>query len=122
MKINFDNIEINGCGTGIEVAHGSNAELKGNMRIIDCEKAIVERDPPSALEALGLPPNTPTIYVKELLEALAGVPPSDIVSKEKIVKESRLWKFIANASNSMTVLQGFISIGSAVLAGLSTMF
>ncbi|WP_095190002.1 hypothetical protein [Pseudomonas sp. Irchel 3E19] len=122
MKINFTDCHIIDCGTGIEVTHGSDVEMTGSMRIINCEKAIVERDPPNVLEALGLPPNTPPAYVKKVLLALQEVPAADAVSKEKVIKKTQLWSFVQNSSNAVTVLQALISIGPAVIAGLLGMF
>lgn len=122
MKVNFTDCHIIGCGTAIEVMHGSDVELTGSMRIIGCKKGIVERDPPSVLEALGLPLDTPPAYVREVLLALRDIPATDVSSKETAIKASNLWSIVQNSSNALSVLQSFISIGPAVITGLLGLF
>lgn len=119
VKINVNGLWISNCDEAVSVAHGTDLEIEGvNFVIQNCGKGIVERDPPTLLEALGLPLDTPHEYVKELLSSLLGIPEKDVPSKEQAIKASRLWVYIQNSANSMTVLQALMTLGPALIKGM----
>lgn len=58
MILKLSDVDIIGFKTAISVSHGTDVEYTRG-KIIGSENGIIERDPPSFLEMLGLPADTP---------------------------------------------------------------
>ena len=122
-KITFARSSITNCGTVFDIAHGADVEITmEDSTISQCGRAVLQRDPPSALSALGLPPDTPPEYLREVFGILRGIPDSDTKSKEAAVKASQLWGFIQNSANAAVVVQAIVSLSSATATGLAKIF
>lgn len=103
----------------MEFAEGENVEITAeNLVIRDCGKGIVQRDPASALAALGLPADTPRDAVREVLFALRSIPQTDPDARMKKLKSSKLWDYVQNSANTATVIQTLITLGPVVISGL----
>lgn len=119
FKIDIKNSRISGATTAIEVGNSGDVELSAdNLHIVDCEKAIVQRDPPSALASLGLPPDIPSDALREILITLRALPENDYPQKEEAIRKSSLWAVVQHAANSATVLQALLTLGPAAMTGL----
>lgn len=114
MALDLSNVYVKGCRTGISVSHGADVKLNG-ATLINCGKGIEERDPPSVLETLGLPRDTPPEVVVKALTILKGhsaAPP-----EQKIALLKRLIvPFLQNASSATSIAVNLIELSTSMYA------
>ncbi|MCX9157287.1 hypothetical protein OPU71_14255 [Niveibacterium sp. 24ML] len=93
MAIHLNNVRISNCGGGISAP--KDAEIHANnLEIVNTAQAIELRDPPSILQRLGLPPETPPEYLIEALKILEAT--NDMPQNERLdrLRESKLIKWL----------------------------
>ncbi|MDD1977105.1 hypothetical protein [Pseudomonas tussilaginis] len=123
MKSTFHNLRVDNCGVGISMSSGGEGDVFINTQINHCDVAIEYRDPPSFLESIGLPPNTPSDAVIESLNILKAHEKSDNAHKMALIKRSRLGSFIEGSVNATSIIANLISISAqpqiaAIIASL----
>lgn len=114
MALDLTNVHIEGCDIGISVPRGADVKFNGGA-LINCGKGIEERDPPSVLETLGLPRDTPPEVVVKALTILKGhtaAPP-----EQKIALLKRLIvPFLQNASSATSIAVNLIDLSTSMYA------
>ncbi|MFW9099607.1 hypothetical protein ACOI8A_05605 [Pseudomonas sp. P4795] len=121
MKITMIGTTIKKCGTVFSVGDGDVDIKLVRTKIVDCETAILQRDPIGALTALGLPSNVPHELVVEALNALYIKQPASVEEKAEVVKSSRLGAFIQHAANATAITQGLVALSPALIQSLLPM-
>jgi hypothetical protein len=69
MALHLKNVRIDNCGTGISAPKDAQIHADG-LEITNTRRAIELRDPPGLLQSLGLPADTPPLYLIEALKLL----------------------------------------------------
>jgi hypothetical protein len=93
MALHLKNVRIDNCGTGISAPGDVTIHADG-LEITNTSRAIELRDPPSLLQSLGLPAETPLAYLIEALKLLEGshtLPPEQRIES---LRESSLVKWL----------------------------
>ena len=93
MAINLKNVRIDNCGTGISAPKDAHINADG-LEITNTKLAIDLRDPPGLLQSLGLPYETPPLYLIEalkILEVSSNLPPVERIER---LRESNLVKWL----------------------------
>jgi hypothetical protein len=96
--LNLKNVRIDNCGTGISAPKGAAINADG-LEITNTKMAIELRDPPSFMQKLGLPHDTPPQYLIEALRILENnshLPQEQRVQK---LRESKLLKWLGAAAD-----------------------
>lgn len=105
-----------GVSTGLSIPANSSAIVDfTNNKLIGVQTAILERDEPGLLESLGLPADTPTELVIEVLRAIKERKIDTAEEAASYIKESKLWTYIERSSNSASVIGAIVSFASAVI-------
>ena len=116
IRAKITNASFNNVHTAISLANGSNADIEiDKVTLNNCVKGIEERDPPSLLGSLGLPPETPADLVLEVLRELRDKPGAGPAEQQEIIKASKLWPFAERAANLTVVFQGLAAIAGSAL-------
>jgi len=112
MTLHLKNVRIYNCGTGISVPKDARIEAYG-LEITNTGRAIDLRDPPSLLQSIGLPPDTPNPYLLEALripEGANSLPPQERVER---LRDSNLVKWLgisADISGLVGALSSLLSL------------
>jgi len=106
MAITLKNVRIDNCGTGISAPKDAHINADG-LEITNTNNAIELRDPPSLLQTLGLPVNTPPIYLIEALKILEGAEKLEPSAKIEKLRESNLIKWLG-ATADLASLGGIL--------------
>lgn len=108
MALHLKNVRIDNCGTGISAPKDAHINADG-LEITNTARAIELRDPPSLLQSLGLPANTPPQYLIEALKIMEGA--SGLAPEARIerLKKSSLVKWLG-------VTADLTGIGTALLS------
>jgi hypothetical protein len=93
MGINISGFRIDNCHIGISAPKDANMKIEG-LEISNTYKAFELRDPPSLLQSLGLPPNTPPVYLIEALRILEGSSKLESAARIEKLRESNLVKWL----------------------------
>lgn len=109
MAINISNIEVTGGDVGVSVGHGSHVNLDG-YKATGTRVALEVRDPPSLLEQLGLPSDTPTQYVYEALEILKNSAGRSEAERVELVRRSRLGACLDTTEKVLSVVVSATSL------------
>lgn len=105
--LTLKNVRIDNCGTGISAPKDAVIHADG-LEITNTGKAIDLRDPPSLLQALGLPAGTPPQHLLDaiqLLEANKALPPEQ---RSQALHSSSLFKWLGNTANLATISSALI--------------
>lgn len=115
-KIIIDGNTMIGVSTGLSIPANSSAIVDfTNNKLIGVQTAILERDEPGLLESLGLPADTPTELVIEVLRAIKERKIDTAEEGASYLKESKLWTYIERSSNSASVIGAIVSFASVVI-------
>ncbi|WP_178861609.1 hypothetical protein [Thiomicrorhabdus cannonii] len=109
MAIKIIDCHIENCGTGISSSSDVELDISGT-KIIACKKAIELRDPPSVLDSLGLPADTPTELLKEVLETLLKTESKTPVQSAEIISKASLFEWLGGIANSSSILSNLIAL------------
>ena len=92
---------IIGCGTAISTPADASIEISVDT-ISGCQKAIELRDPPSLMEALGLPKDTSPSLLSDFLRQLQnpGLSQDEVSSR---IKQSKLRNLLGAGADIATV-------------------
>lgn len=90
MALILNNVRIDNCGTGISAPKDANIHATA-LEITNTKQAIELRDPPSILQTLGLPGNTPPTY---LIEAFQILEASSTQASEQRIEKLRASKLV----------------------------
>lgn len=96
--LTLKNVTIDNCGTGISAPKDALIHADG-LKITNTGKAIDLRDPPSLMQSLGLPENTPPAYLVEAIKALEGSKALPVEQRSQALHESRLFKWLGHTAN-----------------------
>lgn len=114
MKVTMKGCTINGAGTVFDLPGNSGIELNmEDTALFNVQTFMNERDPASLHQRLGLPDGTPHELLKELMLEFVRQASNSEVSKEEIIKSSRLWSFVQHAANATSVLSNLVAMGAA---------
>lgn len=116
LKLDISGNTFRGVGTVLSLPHGSDAEIKfTDNDSKNCINGIVERDKPSFLNALGLPPDTPADAVLEVIKTIRAAPEASQEEKLEVIKKSKIWTYVERSSSAITVVQGLIAIAGTAI-------
>lgn len=93
MAINIKGFRIDNCHVGISAPKDANMNIDG-LEITNTHKAFELRDPPSLLQSLGLPANTPPAYLLEALRILEEARTLAPAARIEKLRESNLVKWL----------------------------
>ena len=115
MSIKMDGCVFSNCGTAISVPKGSAMSIDMvDTQIIDCGVGIEERDEPSLAQQIGLPADTPTGDIIEVIRLLKLHPAEDKSAMLETLKRSKLWAYVERSANVLTVLQILFGLGAGI--------
>ncbi|ACV26450.1 hypothetical protein [Kangiella koreensis] len=109
MAIKIIDCHIENCGTGISTDGSVQIDISGT-KIIGCKKAIEHRDPPGALQSLGLPENTPPNLLVEALEVLLKTQEQGPEKSAEAVSKTRLFEWLGGISNATSILANLVAL------------
>ncbi|POP79303.1 hypothetical protein CXB37_04120 [Pseudomonas syringae pv. syringae] len=116
-KLTFTNGKIMNGAVGISFSSQSEGEIHMSDVIIDgCNTAILERDPVGAIAGLGIPPEVPREDIRLVIEEILQSNAQTAAEKESVVKRSKFWSLIQNASNATVIVQGLVALTPPALA------
>ncbi|CAG36445.1 hypothetical protein [Desulfotalea psychrophila] len=100
--LNLKNVRIDNCGTGISAPKDAKINADG-LEITNTKQAIELRDPPSLMIKLGLPENTPPMYLIDAMKILEGN--KKLPDKKRIdsLKNSPLVEWLGTAADLATI-------------------
>jgi len=86
-----------------------------NNRMQGVKTAIEERDPPSLIQMIGLPADTPVEDILEVVREIRDkrVSATDEAGGVEFLKHSKLWPYIERSSNIVTVISGLFAFAAA---------
>ena len=93
MAIHLKNTSIDSCVVGVSVLKDTDLHADG-LAITRTGTGIEVRDPPSLMEVIGLPRDTPPHLLIEVLAALEGHPQASSAERIDIIRESALRKWL----------------------------
>lgn len=103
---------IRNCDNGLSFS--GNLDIKvGEALFENCDNAIIQRDPPSLMQMLGLPPDMPKEHLVALITELRKNPNASQAEKMETVQASGVWERIGNAANATTVAGGIIAFAQS---------
>ena len=103
---------ITNCING--VSFGGDIDVKVRETLFGgCDNAIIQRDPPSLMQMLGLPPDMPKEHLVALITELRKNPNASQAEKMETVQASGVWERIGNAANATTVAGGIIAFAQS---------
>ncbi|ELR5270869.1 hypothetical protein AB7W67_07975 [Providencia rettgeri] len=108
MAIEFDECNISNNKTGVRAPATANVKFK-KTNISGNEVGVDIAIAPELAEALSLPLDTPKIYLDEAERILVKNKDSDMISKLKLLEDSRLFKWLGHTSSFVTVATALIS-------------
>lgn len=109
MAITIKDCHIENCGTGISTDGSVQIDISGT-RIVGCQKAIEQRDPPGLINALGLPPNTPSNLLIDALQLLIETQHEGPERSVEKVSKSGLFQWLDGAANGTAILSNLVSL------------
>jgi len=114
MALHLKNGWIDNCGTGISAPNDAQIHADG-LSITNTHRAIELRDPPGLLQQLGLPADTPPLYLIEALKLLDSSHTLPQEQRMERLRESRLIKFLSITAD----LTSITSLGNTLLSFLA---
>ncbi len=112
MILKLSDVDIIGFKTAISVSHGTDVEYTRG-KIIGSENGVIERDPPSFLEMLGLPADTPFDALLIALMTLRDRPEAPLEEKTQALKTSKIGPYLQHSANAATVVQGLALLATS---------
>ncbi|MNJ64577.1 hypothetical protein D3C77_605360 [compost metagenome] len=125
MTIRLTDVNIVGFKTAISIPHDADLEYKGGY-ITGSDFGIVQRDPPSFLDQLGLPNDTPRDAVLIALMLLRDNQDTPLEKKAELLATSKLGPYLQNAANATAVVTSLVGLagspmGAQVIAWLKSL-
>ena len=116
----FENVHIEGFEKGITMPADAPASFDG-LLIKGCKIAIELRDPPSLLEKIGLPKDTPPEFLLEAIKIIENSDSSSPKKVEDLLQRSKLFEWLGASANIATISTALFQLmqGDALSAVVS---